>query len=241
MGKSSKYPKYSTGSIEINGNTVASTTKKDNNTISSSYNMSNTEKEIYNNIQQGLSSSLANLFEISDEKQNQWQEELDAYRKSGIDEINSIYTPMETNLKNDIASRFGNFDNSIFMDNLSDITDNKAKAVAGLSDSLLMKQDELYSTEMTNRLNYISLLSSLNSTMNNNMLTFMTAAQSNAESGNNYNDRAYQASLQQQNAFANTLNAIANVGSTALSFVNPTAGTVSKKGISMISNGLKYA
>ena len=177
MGKKSKYPNYSSGNIVVNGNTVASTSKNDG-SINSSYNMSDTEKNIYNSIQNNLETSLGNLFEISDEKQQMWNNQLDAYKQEGINQINSIYTPMETALKNDIASRFGNFDNSIFMDNLSNITDNKAQAVADLSDSLLMKQDELYANEMANRINYITLLSNLNTIMNNNILSYMLAAQS---------------------------------------------------------------
>lgn len=217
MGKHSSYPKYSTGNIVVNGQTVATTTKdEDNNTINSSYNMSDSEKNIYNSIQNSLSSSLKNLFDFTD-KQDIWDKELDAYKQKGIEEINSIYTPMETNLKNDIASRFGNFDNSIFMDNLSDITYNKAKAVAELSDSLLEKQDELYSDEMTNRINYISLLSNLNTVMNNNMLSYLQAAQSNAESGNNHNDKAYNAS--NSGSWLDTIGTISNIGSQMLSFI----------------------
>lgn len=215
MGKSSSYPKYSTGNIVVNGQTVASTTKdEDNNTISSSYNMSDAEKNIYNTVQNSLASSLGSLFDFSDE-QNVWDAQLEAYKQDGIDQINSIYTPMETNLKNDIASRFGNFDNSIFMDSLSDITDNKAKAVAELSDSILQKQDELYSDEMTNRINYITLLSNLNSIMNNNILNFTQAAQSNAESGNTHNDKAYNA----DNSSNGIWGTISSLGNTMLSFL----------------------
>ena len=66
MGKKSKYPNYSSGNIVVNGNTVASTSKNDG-SINSSYNMSDTEKNIYNSIQNNLETSLGNLFEISDE------------------------------------------------------------------------------------------------------------------------------------------------------------------------------
>ena len=215
MGKKSKYPGYSTGNVVVNGETVASTTKSKNG-ITSSYNMSDAEKDIYDNIQKGLSTSLANLFEISDEKQEQWNSELDAYKRKGLKELDSIYTPMETNLKNDIASRFGNFDNSIFMDNLTKITDNKAQAAADLSDNLLMKQDELYSNEMTNRMNYITLLSNLNTIMNNNILSYTSAAMNNSESGNKYNNQAFTASNQNAlnwyNAALNTVNTAAKVG-----------------------------
>lgn len=231
MGKKSKYPNYSSGNIVVNGNTVASTSKNDG-SINSSYNMSDTEKNIYNSIQNNLETSLGNLFEISDEKQQMWNNQLDAYKQEGINQINSIYTPMETALKNDIASRFGNFDNSIFMDNLSNITDNKAQAVADLSDSLLMKQDELYANEMANRINYITLLSNLNTIMNNNILSYMQAAQSNAESGNNYNANAYNA----QNSGGSLLSGLADIGTTALSFYNPIAGAASKLGTSAIKS-----
>ena len=47
MGKKSKYPDYSTGTITVNGKTVASTTKdKNHNVVSSNYNMTDNEKKI---------------------------------------------------------------------------------------------------------------------------------------------------------------------------------------------------
>lgn len=119
---------------------------------------------------------------------------------------------METALKNDIASRFGNLDNSIFMNNLSSITDNKAQAVADLSDNILSKQSDLYNTELANRMNYVNTLNNLYNGFNNNILNYMQFALKNSESGNNYNDRAYKAKIQQQQMFLNTLDAIANLG-----------------------------
>lgn len=219
MGKSSKkYPEYSTGTITINGKDVATTKRdKDNNVVSTSYNMSDAEKRIYNSIQSGLNSSLNNLFTISDEQRKEWNSQLDALKNQGIEEINSIYTPMETNLKNDIASRFGNFDNSVFLDNLNEITDKRAKAVANLSDSILSTQNELYAVELQNRINTITLLSNLNSVMNNNILNFANAANSNSDSGNNYNNSAYNATKNNSNSlWGNMLQA----GSTMLSFIN---------------------
>ncbi len=94
MGKKSKYPAYSSGNVELNGNTLASVVKKDGNTISSSYNMGNTEKDIYDKVESGWSNSLSGLFEISDEKMNEWNTQIDAYRQKGLDEINQTYTTM---------------------------------------------------------------------------------------------------------------------------------------------------
>lgn len=234
MGKKSKYPSYSTGSITVNGKNVASSSKNGN-TISGSYNMNDTEKSIYDGVQKNLATSLSDLFSISDEKQKQFNSELEAYKKSGIKEIENIYTPMETALKNDIASRFGNFDNSIFMDNLSNITENKAQAVADFSDTLLQKQSELYSSEIANRLSYISLLSSLNTAMNNNILNFTSAARANSESGNSYNATAYQA----QNSGSSFLGDLANLGATAMSIYNPIAGAVAKTGAKAAQSATK--
>jgi hypothetical protein len=229
MGKKSSYPAYSTGNVVVNGNTVASTTK-DSSGVTGSYNMSDTEKSIYDSVQSNLSSSLANLFDISDETQQSWNNELEAYKKAGIQEIEDIYTPMETSLKNDIASRFGNFDNSIFMDNLSTITDNKAKAVADLSDNIVLKQEELYNTELTNRMNYVTLLSNLNSIMNNNILNYLSASQSNSNSGNNYNYQAYNSTNQGSswyNTGLSTLSTLGNLGLQYAKLTNPTTATAS--------------
>lgn len=216
MSKKSKYPSYSAGTVTINGNTVATSKKKKNN-VTSSYNMGDTEKSIYDGIQDNLETSLKNLYTISDEKQQQWNDELDAYKKAGIEEINSIYNPMVNNLRDNIASRFGNLDNSIFMDNLNSITDKQAKAVSDLSDNLLTKQDELYTKEMQNRMNYITLLSNLNTTMNNNMLTYMQMAQSNSASGNAHNQNAYKGGS--SGSLDGLYRTVGNLGSNILSFL----------------------
>ena len=98
------------------------------------------------------------------------------------------------------------------MNNLSSITDNKAQAVADLSDNILSKQSDLYNTELANRMNYVNTLNNLYNGFNNNILNYMQFALKNSESGNNYNDRAYKAKIQQQQIFLNTLDAIANLG-----------------------------
>lgn len=221
MGKKSKkYPEYSTGSISVNGNTVATTKRdKDNNVVSSSYNMSATEKKIYDSIQKNMYSSLSNLFNITDQNRQEWNNQLEAIKTKGMEQIDSIYNPIETNLKNDIASRFGNFDNSVFMDNLNTITDKKAKAVSDLSNNLVSVQSQLYNEELSNRINTLSFLNNLNSVMNNNILNFTNAAMSNSSSGNSYNNAAYNANSS-SGGFLNGASSLANTfltGATALS------------------------
>ena len=220
MGKKSKYPDYSTGTITVNGKTVASTTKdKNHNVVSSNYNMTDNEKKIYDSIQSNLYSSLSSLFDITDANKKEWNNQLNAMKNQGIQQINDIYTPLETNLKNDIANRFGNLDNSVFMDNLNEITDKKSQAISALSNTLLAAQGDLYSNELNNRINSISFLNNLNSAMNNNILNFTNAAMNNSTSGNNYNSNAYTAT--------NSGNLWSNLLKTGNTFVNA-AGTAAK-------------
>lgn len=222
MGKKSKYPEYSTGTISVNGKTVASTTRdKNNNIVGSNYNMTDTEKKIYDSIQNNLYSSISGLFDITDANKKSWNNQLNALKNKGIQQINDIYTPMETNLKNDIANRFGNLDNSVFLDNLNSITDKKSQAISDLSNTLLSAEDELYSNEISNRISSISFLNNLNSAMNNNILNFTNAAMNNSTSGNTYNSNAYNA-LNSGNMWSNILgtgNTIVNAAGTAAKFM----------------------
>lgn len=220
MGKrSKKYPSYTGGSVVVNGKTVASSTKdKKNNIISSSYNMSDNEKKLYNSIQKGMNSSIQNLFNISDQQRKEWGNQINALKNQGIDEINSIYNPMETNLRNDVARRFGNIDNSVFIDNLNSITDKKSKAIADLSNDLLSTQNDLYNQELQNRINTITLLSNLNSIMNNNIINYTNLANANASSGNSYNHNAYTSTA--NNSSSNMWGQLVGTAAkTALSFI----------------------
>lgn len=223
MSKSTKYPAYSGGGVNINGTNIASTSRSGN-TVNSDYQMSNLQKKYYNALQSNMAGTLNNLFEISDPQQKEWQNQLNAMQEVGLQNINDIYTPIQNNLKNDIASRFGNLNNSIFMDNLSNITNSKSKAIADLTNSILLAQNDLYNQEIQNRLNVLSLLDSLNNSLNSNILSYLGLANSNANSGNQYNQAAYQAALQQQGN--NTWGQLARLGGSALStyFGGPAAG-----------------
>lgn len=218
MSKKSKKPSYSTGIVTVNGRTVA-TSKKTKEGIESSYNMTDAEKAIYDGIQSNLSSSLAGLYEISDEKQKQWKKEMDTYKKTGIEEINNIYTPMINDLRDNIATRFGNLDNSVFMDNLNTITNKQAKAVSEFSDDLIMKERELYTEEISNRLNYISLLSGLNEAMDSSMMNYMQMSNANSSSGNSYNQANASGGSSFGSLFGSALSSASKIGSSVLSFL----------------------
>ena len=192
MGKSSKYPSYSGGTVNINGTNVSKTSKSGN-SVNSEYKMNENEKNIYNSVQNNMANVLQDLFTISAPQRTEWQNQLSAMKNVGIHNINDIFNPLQISLKNDVASRFGNLDNSVFLDRLNSITDSKSKAVADLSNNLALAQNDLYNQEIQNRMNLIALLDGLNNSINNNILSYLGLANQNSNSGNQYNNLAYKA------------------------------------------------
>ena len=217
MGKSSKkYPSYSSGSININGAEKASTYRQGNNVISN-YNMSNDEKRAYDYAQKSLADSLSSVNVFDDKTKENLQSQLNAYTLNGQKLINDIYTPMLNSLKTDVASRFGNFDNSVFMDNLNSIEANRAKSINNLAQDVMSKRDQLVNNELSQRYNYLNFLQDIQNNINSNILNFASNSQSNSSSGNSYNARAYAANQSSGNAFGN----YANLASGVLSTMGP--------------------
>ena len=192
MGKSSK-PAYSSGVVTINGEEKASQ-YKNGNTVYSNYNMSDAEKQIYDYAQNSFLENLPKVNVFSEDTQKQMQNQLNAYTQKGIDTINDIYTPMLNDMKTDIASRFGNFDNSIFMNNLNDIESNRADAMSSLTQDILAKQNELINDELNKRYTYLDFLNGIQNQTTSNILSYMQQAANNSNSGNSYNNSRYSAS-----------------------------------------------
>lgn len=216
MGKSSKYPSYSTGTITVNGNTVASTSKKGN-TVTSNYNMTDAEKKIYDYAQNSLASSLPYVNVFDENTQKNIQSQLNAYTANGQKLLNNIYTPMLKELKTDIASRFGNFDNSVFMDNLNSIESNRAEAMSNLAQDITAKRDELVNNELAQRYTYLNFLQDLQNQTNSNILNYISGSQNNSSSGNSYNANAYAANQSSNSGFGS----YANLASGVLSAMGP--------------------
>ncbi len=189
MGKSSK-PAYSGGVVTINGKEKASQYKNGNN-IYSNYNMSDAEKQIYDYAQNSFLENLPKINTFSEETQKNLQNQLNAYTQNGIDTINDIYTPILNDMKTDIASRFGNFDNSIFMNNLNTIESNRADAISSLSQDIMAKQNELVNDELNRRYDYMNFLNGVQNQTVGNILSYLQQASSNSNSGNSYNNSNY--------------------------------------------------
>ena len=216
MGKSSKYPPFSSGSISINGENKATTSKKGN-TVTTNYNMSDAEKNIYDYAQNSLLSSLPSVNVFDDDTKKNLQAQLDAYTLNGQKLINNMYEPMIDDLKTDVASRFGNFDNSVFMDNLNEIESNRAESINNLAQDVLAKRDELVSNELAQRYTYLGFLQDLQNNINSNILNYIASSQQNSSAGNSYNAQAYAANK----SSGSTLSNYANLASGALSMMGP--------------------
>lgn len=171
-------PKVYNTELKINGNEVASANIKKGK-ITTNYNQSEDEKKLMDYTNKNILSGLENINVFSDEVQRSIQNQVNAYTQQGIRTINETYNPMFRELKTDIASRFGNLDNSVFLDNLNEIEKNRTNAIENLTQNILAKQNELYETEMNNRYNYLEQLSSVNQNLYSNMLNFLKLASSN--------------------------------------------------------------
>ncbi len=216
MGKSSKYPSYSSGTINVNGSTKSTTYKNKNNVITD-YNMSDDEKRAYEYAQKSFADSLSKVNVFDEDTKKNLQSQLDAYTLNGQKIINNMYEPMLDDLKNDIASRFGNFDNSVFMDNLNSIEANRAESLNNLAQDVLAKRDELIGNELAQRYTYLGFLQDVQNMMNSNILNYASSSRSNSSSGNSYNAQAYSAN----SSSGSTLGNYANLASGVLSTLGP--------------------
>lgn len=223
MGKSS-YPGYAGGSVSINGQQKASS-YMDGNTVHTNYNMSDQEKQIYDYAQNSFLSSLPNVNVFDSQTQQGFNDQLTAYTNKGKKIIDQTYTPMLESLKTDIARRFGNFDNSSFMDSLNDIEDKRADSYASLAQDVMSQRDSLINNELSNRYDYLNFLNDIYSNMNDTAMGYMNMASANSSAGNNYNAQAYQAKLRQQQIYANLAS---NLGYAAADLFAPGVGTIAK-------------
>lgn len=187
MGKTSSTPvqKYANGIVSVNGENKASQ-KKIGKTVYSNYNMSDAEKQIYDYSQNSFLQNLPNINIFSENTQKNLQDQLNAYTQTGLNTIQNYYNPMLSNLKTDIASRFGNFDNSVFLDKLNSIEANRANAMSDFAQDVTAKRNELINDELANRYKYLNFLNGIQNQYNSNILGYLNQA-GNASASGTYN------------------------------------------------------
>lgn len=209
------YPSYSGSNVSVNGNNLSSTSLSSG-VLNTNYQMSNAEKAIYDYAQGALASLLPQVNTFSADTQNSLQSQIDAYTSQGTKTIDSVYTPMIKNLQNDIASRFGNFDNSIFMDNLESIEDKRASAVSSFAQDVMAKKNDLVNNELNNRYSYINLLNTMQNQPVQNALNYINAALGGSASANSYNNNLYNTLYKQYTSGGSSNSNLASMLSNAL-------------------------
>ena len=176
MSKTTTYSlPQSNGSFSINGKTKA-TTKNKNGTVYGNYIMDNYEKQLYDYAQKTLAEIIPNLNTFSKDTMDGINSQLAAYQRQGEQSVNSMYQPLLNNLKNDIASRFGNIDNSMFLEKLNNVENYRSNALAALAENLITKRNELINNELSNRYSLVNLLNALQNQSNANALNALGGA-----------------------------------------------------------------
>lgn len=217
MGKTTStnvaMPSFSGGSVSLNGKNKA-TVSKNGNSINSNYNMDTYEQAVYDYAQKSLAQNLPNLNVFDNSTKNDIKSQVEAYKQKAMKSLNDMYTPMLKNLTNDVASRFGNTDNSAFLEGLGNLENYRANALATIAQDTQAKQSELFNNELANRYNYINLLNTLINGTNSNALNYLSSALSNSNAGNSYNQnlmRYMNSSTNNNNNLANLQNALSLV------------------------------
>ncbi len=158
MSKSKKSTTVATTNINNVPKLTTVTDKHGNQTTN--YNMSEWEKLAYDYAESEFAKNLKNINVFSEDTIKSLNKQIEAYKQNGVKKIDEIYSPMLKNLQNNIANRFGNLDNSIFLDKLSEIEGKRAESVSALSQDLTAKENSLVSDELTKRYNYLNFLNS---------------------------------------------------------------------------------
>lgn len=206
------YPSYSGSSISLNGSPLALTSYNEG-YLSSGYNMTEAQKQAYNYAQTTLANILPQLNTFSPEVQNTLNSELNSYVQNGVNSINSIYNPMISSLENDIASRFGNLDNSSFMDSLKGIESKRSDAISSFAQDILAKQTSLEDEQLNRQYKYAGFLDGIQNEYYNNALSAISTALNGSSSANSYNSNLYNSLYKQ--SLANTSSSISDAATLA--------------------------
>lgn len=184
-GKSNYIYYNPSSSVKINGKDKAGVNINPWGT-SGYYNMDDDEKKSYEYAGEQFALNLPDVNVFSADTQKQFEKQIQSYINQGVEDINDIYTPMLDDLKNDIASRFGNLDNSVFMDNLSGIEDKRADAVSDLAQNAQVYRQDLINNELANRYDYLDYLNNYRQQVLSNILNMLGTGQNLSNVSNSY-------------------------------------------------------
>lgn len=169
------------GAINISGG--PNTTYKNGIT---NYNLNPTQQKAFDYAQKAFADGLSSINVFSEDTQKQLNNQVDAYTQNALKELNTLYTPMLQNVREDSARRFGNLDNSVFLDNLNSVENNRANALSSLAQNIVAKQNELINDELQNRYNYLNFMNAYQNQVMDNALNFSNLANNTAKLNGQY-------------------------------------------------------
>ncbi len=191
-------------SITVNGQNKSSASSTKNG-VKSSYNMDPYEQAAYNFAQKSFYENMPNVNVFSDETVKNLNNQVNAYLNQGINTIQNTYTPMIREMQNDVARRFGNVNNSIFMDNLNDIESKRAGAISDLAQNVEAKRNELVNNELANRYDYLNFLNGYQNQVYNNMLSMLGLNNNMLNTSNTHLNKNTASNNNSSNGLFNTL------------------------------------
>jgi len=191
-------------SITVNGQNKSSASSTKNG-VKSSYNMDPYEQAAYNFAQKSFYENMPNVNVFSDETVKNLNNQVNAYLNQGINTIQNTYTPVIREMQNDIARRFGNVNNSIFMDNLNDIESKRAGAISDLAQNVEAKRNELVNNELANRYDYLNFLNGYQNQVYNNMLSMLGLNNNMLNTSNSHLNKNTASNNNSSNGLFNTL------------------------------------
>lgn len=208
MSKKSKQSKpkiYNPSStITMNGNVKSSATSTKNG-ANVSYNMNPYEQAAYDYAGKSFYDNLANINVFSDDTIKSLNNQVNAYLNQGLNMLNNTYTPMIRDMQNDVARRFGNTNNSMFMDNLNDIESKRAGAISDLAQNVEAKRNELVNNELANRYDYLNFLNGYQNQVYNNMLSMLGLNNNMLNTSNSHLNKNTASNNNSSNGLFNTL------------------------------------
>ncbi len=196
-------PRYSGSKVSLGGSNAYSGIL--NGMHVADYKMSDADSKIYDYALNTIAQILPNINTFEPQTLSNLEDSVNAYRESGINDINDFYNNSLNNIKNDIVSRFGNLDNSMFGQNLNELEKSRANSISNFAQSVLARQNELMNNELNQRYALINLLSGLSNNIYTKALNTLGFALNGSSNLNSFNNNLYNVAAHNNNNSSNSL------------------------------------
>ncbi len=182
------------------GDDVVGRTSKENGQITTQYLPSAAEQERKKFTNERINQILPQLGKNPQELTDAWNQQQDAYVDSAVSQFDRSYNPALRNMREDITSRFGTTNNSMFLDRLGEMESNVR--VPFMEETA--RKGTLYRTDLENQhqAKQMNELQALGYNLNSDQQRFLSglnAPLSSSAQANQFNQNNHLAQLNQYN------------------------------------------